>query len=78
MVFKVYQDCNGFDCLASKGVGLVKIDTPRGPSYVAFTHLQADYSGDSNWPARRHQYEEIAKVIAGAIPPPAHIVIRPV
>ena len=66
VVFQVFGDCSGFDCLASKGVGLVKIDTPRGPSYVAFTHLQAD---DENWPARKAQYEEIAKVLTGAIPP---------
>lgn len=68
VVFKVYDKCDGVDCLASKGVGLVKVDTPRGPAYIAFTHLQADYDS-SNWSSRQSQYKEVAKVIKGAIPP---------
>jgi endonuclease/exonuclease/phosphatase family metal-dependent hydrolase len=63
--FKVFDLCGTFDCLASKGVGLVKIGNPRGASFVAFTHLQSE---DDEWPARKSQYETIRKVITGAIP----------
>ena len=68
--FKVYDDCQEMDCWASKGVGFVKIDTPSRPSYVAFTHLQADYPEDGIYlpGVRAHQYEEIRDVILGAIP----------
>jgi exonuclease III len=66
--FKVYPDCAGSDCFASKGVGLVKIQAPRGPYYVAFTHLQSDEDSDG-WPARQKQYATVKDVILGAIPP---------
>ena len=67
VAFKVFGACGNLDCLASKGVAMVKIATPRGPSYVAFTHLQADYA-DTFWTARRAQYEEIQRVMDGVIP----------
>jgi hypothetical protein len=70
--FDVFDHCEPrtADCLASKGVGLVKIDTPAAPTYVAFTHMQADYPGDGIVApvTRAKQFEAIRDVILGSIP----------
>ena len=68
--FKVFDHCQAEDCWASKGVGLVKVDTPPHPSYVAFTHMQADYADDGVFaaPTRELQLGTIRDVIVGAIP----------
>ncbi len=44
--FLRFDACTGLDCMASKGVGVVKLDTPAMPTYVAFAHLQADGGHD--------------------------------
>jgi hypothetical protein len=68
--FDVFSACDEEDCWASKGVGLVKIMTPGTPSYVAFTHLQADYPDDGVLvpQTRAQQYATMRDVILGAIP----------
>ncbi|MGH7860424.1 MAG: endonuclease/exonuclease/phosphatase family protein, partial [Candidatus Binatia bacterium] len=68
--FDVYDSCDAADCLASKGVGLVKIATPGNPTYVAFTHMQADYPEDGvlSSDVGAVQFEAIRDLIVGAIP----------
>ncbi|TFG38120.1 MAG: hypothetical protein E4H46_00380 [Desulfobacterales bacterium] len=69
--FHIFNACADFDCFASKGVGLVKIDTPNQPSYVAFTHLQADYPGvvTLTRAKRNTQYQEIKQeLLKNSIP----------
>ena len=70
VAFDIYHDCAGTDCFASKGLGLVKVQTPIGPSYVGFTHLQADYPPlDYHVPERLAQYAQMKQHILGSIPP---------
>ena len=68
--FDVYDDCELEDCWASKGVGLVKIDTPGEASYVAFTHMQADYYDTFKFHpgTRAKQFAAIRNLMTGAIP----------
>ncbi len=68
--FQVFQSCEEEDCWASKGVGLVRVATPSWDTYVAFTHMQADYAGDNEFfpHVRAAQLETIRDVILGAIP----------
>ena len=53
------------DALAAKGAGLVRIQNPSsGRIYtVVFTHLQADYGGESYPHFRQSQFEEMEKLI---------------
>lgn len=67
VAFSRYDDCGGLDCAASKGVGLVKLATPGLPTYVLFTHMQADEEGDFT-AERRAQYDQIADLINTTIP----------
>jgi endonuclease/exonuclease/phosphatase family metal-dependent hydrolase len=67
VAFKVYDKASGSDAFASKGVGLVKINGPGGPSYVAFTHMQSDADSEGR-PAREAQLATIRDVIVGAVP----------
>ena len=65
--FTVFEECEEFDCLSSKGAALVKLDTPGNhPSWVAFTHMQADY--DDSFPdVRFSQFAQIKDLLeAGA------------
>lgn len=57
--FMRFEECSGMDCMASKGVGIVKLDTPI-PSHVVFTHLQADGGEDD---VRQSQLATIADLM---------------
>lgn len=67
--FEVYEACEEPDCWASKGVGLVKVATPRFATYVAFTHMQADYADEGLLLAdvRKKQFGAIRDTITGSI-----------
>ncbi|KAF5431843.1 Endonuclease, partial [Candidatus Methanophagaceae archaeon] len=75
VAFLEFDDCQGYDCWANKGVGLVRIEVPCTGRYVnvAFTHLQASYGADSPVEAelavaiRRNQLLDIQKVIKGTL-----------
>lgn len=61
--FEVYDQCQSIDCYSSKGVALVWVDTPNQPSYVALTHMQADYPG-FNFPLDRAlQLDQVKNVL---------------
>jgi hypothetical protein len=62
--FKVFDYASGFDAVASKGVGLVKIQSPGGPSYVAFTQTQSGAGAD----VRLAQFDQIRDVILSGVP----------
>ena len=64
VAFHAYDACAGFDCLSSKGVGLVALDTAGTPTYVAFTHMQAEDEPG----IRVDQYDEIADFLLEVIP----------
>ncbi len=59
VAFMRFEDCSGVDCMASKGVGIVKLDTPI-PSHVVFTHMQADEGNDD---VRQSQLSTIADLM---------------
>jgi len=67
--FEVYEACEDPDCWASKGVGLVKVGTPRISTYVAFTHMQADYPDEGLLlpDVREKQFQAIRDTIIGSI-----------
>lgn len=67
--FDVYDECQGADCWASKGVGIVKIDTPRVPTILAFTHMQADYPEKDEFhpEVRANQFQAIRDAIIGSV-----------
>lgn len=67
--FEVYEACEDPDCWASKGVGLVKVATPRFSTYVAFTHMQADYRDEGLVlpDVRGKQFQAIRDTIIGSI-----------
>ena len=54
--FRAFRKCSGFDCFASKGFGLVKLETPGAPTHVGFTHMQADTGNEG---IRREQLAHI-------------------
>ena len=63
--FAVFSQCDGLDCLATKGVGLVMLNTPGVPTYVAFTHMQADEGGE--FPGtREQQYHVVRELLTNA------------
>ncbi len=62
VAFMRFDDCSGIDCMASKGVGIVKLDTPV-PSHVVFTHMQAD---DENADVREGQLSTISSLMMDA------------
>jgi endonuclease/exonuclease/phosphatase family metal-dependent hydrolase len=66
--FLRYDACSGFDCLASKGVAIVKLDTDGSDTYVAFTHMQADEDGSSYPDVRDLQYDGIDALVRAAVP----------
>lgn len=59
VAFMRFEQCSGMDCMASKGVGIVKLDTPI-PSHVVFTHMQAD---DDNTDIRESQLATITDLM---------------
>jgi hypothetical protein len=66
LAFAVYPKCKGLDCLATKGVGLVKLNTPGIPTFVAFTHMQADEDG--HYPSTRgEQYVFAHQLLEGTL-----------
>jgi exonuclease III len=75
VAFLEFDDCQGYDCWANKGVGLVRVKVPCTGRYVniAFTHLQASYGKDSPMGAelavatRRNQLLALQKVIEGTL-----------
>ncbi len=67
VAFSCFSDCGTLDCLASKGVGLVKLETPDLPTYVAFTHMQADEGGTYST-VRKYQYQDIENLLKETIP----------
>jgi len=75
VAFLEFDDCQGYDCFANKGVGLVRIKVPCTDRYVnvVFTHLQASYGADTPTEAdlavaiRRNQLLDIKKVIEGTL-----------
>ncbi len=68
--FMTYEACSDLDCFSSKGVGLVKIEAPQGPTYVAFTHMQADVDYNMQFAQdREDQYEQIAEFLELVVGP---------
>ncbi|MGE0787677.1 MAG: endonuclease/exonuclease/phosphatase family protein [Sandaracinaceae bacterium] len=63
VAFDEYTDCDGWDCWAAKGIGLVQLLHPGTNERinVGFTHLQATYGGDveSSSPTRDGQFQQI-------------------
>lgn len=72
VVFRRFDKCVASDCLASKGVGMVRIGAPQRDLFVAFTHLQADYADDDLFleEFRASQFDTIRDVILDAVPSP--------
>jgi hypothetical protein len=68
--FNVYGACDEEDCWASKGVGLVRVATKHFDTYVAFTHMQADYPAENEFfrDTRTKQLDDVKATILGAIP----------
>ncbi len=61
-----FTDAAGIDAMANKGAGLVKVSTPNGGVFVAFTHLQA-YGEDDDQEhddVRQRQLHAIEKLIS--------------
>jgi exonuclease III len=54
--FKSYDDAEDEDQLANKGIAVVKIDGPRGPTVVSLTHMQ---SGPNRRAVRKKQFRQI-------------------
>lgn len=60
VAFTEYDDCSGSDCLADKGIGLVRLANTRTgrPLNVLFTHMQA-HDDASSLASRGSQFTEI-------------------
>ncbi len=54
--FKRFDDAADEDQLANKGIAVVRINGPRGPTVVSFTHMQ---SGPSQREVRKKQFRQI-------------------
>ncbi|MCI5208722.1 MAG: hypothetical protein D3910_08000, partial [Candidatus Electrothrix sp. ATG2] len=75
VAFIEFDDHQGYDSWANKGVGLVRIEIPCTDDRftVVFTHLQATYGKDSPWERdmsvalRRIQLFDIQKIIKGTL-----------
>ena len=66
--FATYEQCADLDCLASKGIALVRIDTAPRDTWVAFTHMQADVAGREPYEEeRRSQYATIRDLMTTVI-----------
>lgn len=69
------EDCEGYDCSANKGAGLVRVKNPyTGEVYnVVFAHTQASYGEDdlddanAQLKARRGQMEGISKLLKNTL-----------
>ena len=78
--FVLYEDyhddaCDGVDCFANKGAGLVRLRNPHTHAIVnvVFTHMQASYGDDDDDEAkdrviaRRYQMRAIEDLIRGSL-----------
>jgi hypothetical protein len=61
---RFYGDSAGDDAHASKGVGVVRLDTSPMPTTIAFTHLQASYTIEDDYrDVRVKQLDSIHEVL---------------
>ncbi|WP_216916941.1 endonuclease/exonuclease/phosphatase family protein [Nocardia noduli] len=61
---RYYSSSADTDALASKGVGIVQIETPTRPTTIAFTHMQASYASEDEYSeVRRDQFDAINEAL---------------
>lgn len=72
VAYLYYRNCKSEDCLASKGVALVRLRHRRGGLIhnIAFTHMQADPTGEPEKHAgiRQGQFDEIRSFLLTNFP----------
>jgi endonuclease/exonuclease/phosphatase family metal-dependent hydrolase len=66
IAFVRYDEWGGLDGLASKGAAMVKLDTPGQPTFVVFTHMQAD-EGDVYAIERADQYRDMRDLLKNTL-----------
>jgi hypothetical protein len=68
LAFRPYETCVEMDCLASKGVGMVRVINPRTQriSNIAFSHTQA-WEGTKQRDVRSQQFKDIRSLITQSL-----------